>query len=617
MINLIVILLSIALQMVAAGFAIRINRTAGRPLAWLLLSMAIVLMAARRLYVLVELWEAGLPGRLLPNEVLGLVISALMLAGILLIQGLFRSKAVEAERLEAARKQAWEEAGKRIAVLAAVPVPIWIAEDPLCRTIRGNPAASDLLRLPPEANHSLSAPPEEQAGSTYRLRQGGRLLAPEEMPVQRAAMRGEEVREEPAELVFDDGEVRHVVAYATPLRNAEGRIHGAVCSLVDVTGIRRVEEALAKAQKMESLGLLSGGLAHDFNNIFQSMVANLEMASASVPPDSRSGLYLGRLQADLDRASRLSRDILSCSGGDLRRPEPADLTAIVAGVLDRMDGAVERDLKPGLPRVMVDPLLIGRVVEGLVTNALEASIDVPAIRVRTFLRQVAEKDLAVGHWPGPLGPGAYAVLEVADRGHGIEGGTLSKVFDPFFSTRDLGRGLGLPAALGIVRSHRGGIQVESIPGLGSVFRVYLPSPEGLEAAPLAPVDGPRTRGTVLLADDEVELRTVMAEMLQEWFGLTVAVASDGQEALELFSRQAEAFDLVLLDATMPRLGGVEAFKAMRELRPGLPGVLCSGYALSASREQAVSQGFSDFLKKPFASSELAAILERILGVRKL
>ena len=616
MINLVVILLSISLQIAAAGFAIRINRTAGRPVAWLLVSIALVLMAARRLYVLVDLRETGFPGHLLPNEVLGLVISALMLSGILLIQDIFRAKAVQAAKLEEARKQAWEEAEKLIAVVAAIPLPIWIAEDPLCRTIRGNPAAAALLRLSPETNHSLSVPPEEQPGS-FRLRQGGRILTPEEMPVQRAALRGEEVREEPVELLLADGEVRHLMAYATPLRNAEHRIYGAVCSLVDVTGIRHVEEALAKAQKMESLGLLAGGLAHDFNNIFQSMVANLEMASASVPAESRSSLYLSRLQAGLDRASRLSRDILHCSGGDLRRPEPADLSSIVSEVLDRTEGTITRDLETGLPRVMVDPLLIGRVVEGLVTNAVEASPGAPAIRVRTFLRQVDQQDLAVGHWAEPLVPGTYAVLEVADRGHGIDAVTLPKVFDPFFSTRDMGRGLGLPAALGIVRSHRGGLQVESIPNLGSVFRVYLPSPEDIEAKPQAPMDGPHARALVLLADDEVELRTVMAEMLQDWFGLTVVVASDGQEALEIFKRQAEAFDLVLLDATMPRLGGVEAFRAMRELRPGLPGVLCSGYALPASHDQAVAQGFADFLKKPFASSELAAILDRVLGIRKL
>jgi signal transduction histidine kinase/ActR/RegA family two-component response regulator len=612
--NLIVILLSISLQIAAAGMALRINRIAGRPLAWALMSSALVLMAGRRLYVLVELYRDGFPQHLLPNEIAGFLVSALMLWGIILIKDLFQSKADQAAKLEEARKASRALADKLTAVMAAAPVPLWIAEDPACRTIRGNAAGADLLRMPVQVNHSASAPPGEQPVH-FRLVQNGHTLAADEMPMQRAALRGEDIRGEAMDLVFDDGQLRHLMGYATPLREADGRIQGAVCCMVDVTAIRQVEEALAKAQKMESIGLLAGGIAHDFNNIFQAMVANIEMAQASAPEEARCRGYLDRLRAGLDRASRLSRDILHVSGGDLRRPEPMDLTPLVAEALDRTGVAAIRQLSPGLSRVMVDPLLIGRVVEGLVTNALEASSAEGAIRVQTFMRQVRPEDLAKGHWAATVDPGPYAVFEVSDQGHGIDAAALPKIFDPFFSTRDLGRGLGLPAALGIIRSHRGGIQVESIPGVGSVFRVHLPAPESLDVPPRAPMEARHGRTRVLLADDEVELRSALAEMLEDWFGLDVVPAGDGQEALELFSRQAEAFDLVILDATMPRMGGVEAFKAMRDIRPGLPGILCSGYALPASREQAVAQGFADFLKKPFTSAELAAILDRVLGIK--
>ena len=607
------IVLSVLVQIAAASYALRINRIAGRPLAWILLSSALVLMAARRCFLLVEFYRNGFPGYMLSNEILSLTISILLLGSMVFIQGIFESKAAQTASLEEAREQAHAQADRLTAVMAATPVPLWIAEDPQCRVIHGNPAAAALYRMPDQANHSKSAPPDGQTAH-FRLLQDGCELLPEQLPIQRAMQAGAELRDLPVDLVFVDGEVRRLMYCASPLRDKEGRIQGAVCCAADVTEIRNAQEALAKAQKMESLGMLSGGIAHDFNNIFQAMVANLEMAEASVPEESRSQVYLQRLKVGLDRASRLSRDILHSSGGDLRRPESLELAPLVAEALDHTGLTLIRDFSPDLPKVLVDPLLIGRVVEGLVTNALEASSAEGAIRIRTCVRTVAPADLGIGHWPEPLEPGTYAVMEVSDQGHGIEAAALPKIFDPFFSTRDLGRGLGLAAVLGIVRGHRGGIQVESIPGVGSVFRVYFPSPEGQEITPGASAPDTCARNLVLLVDDEVELRTVMAEMLHDWFGLDVVSAADGQEALETFDQRPEAFDLVILDATMPRMGGVDAFRAMRAIRPGLPGILCSGYALPASREQAIAQGFADFLKKPFTSAELEALLQRVIGV---
>lgn len=612
MYHLTLILGSLLMQLAAVGVALRISRRSGGSRTWWLLSSALVLMAANRVFLLAEYLRQGLPDRLLTNEFMALVISVLLLLGMVSLRGLFEDKSLQAAGLEEARVLAQAEADKLTAVMAATPVPLWIAQDPTCRVIHGNPAAAELLRMPLAANHSASAPQGEQP-EHFQLVQGGMPLAAENMPMQRAAQRGERVQGEPIDLVFTDGECRHLTAYATPLRGAGGSILGAVCCLVDLTEIRRAEAALAKAHKMESLGLLAGGLAHDLNNFFQTMVANLEMAKSAQAEGRPAGTYLEGLQAALDRASRLSRDILHCSGGDLRRPESVDLSSLVRDTLERLELPLTQALAPLLPRVMMDPLLVGRVIEGLVTNALEAGSQPSAVSVRTRMRQVQTQDLATGHWPEPVEPGLYAVLEVADQGHGIAAETIPKIFDPFFSTRDVGRGLGLPAALGIVRGHRGGIQVESIPGVGSVFRVHFPSPESLEAPPLVARVNAQPQNLVLLADDEPELRSILAEMLVAWFGLEVVCASDGLEALELFAQRPEAFDLLIIDATMPRMNGVEAFRRMRELRPGIPGILCSGYALSDSREEAVTQGFSDFLKKPFTSAELRAILQRVLG----
>ena len=612
MLNLFIILLSVLLQIAAAGLAVRMNRIVARPMAWMLISAALVLMAGRRLYVLVGLMEMDLPPGLLPNEVLGLLISALLLVGVLQLRDIFRGQAAQATRLDEARTEARSEADKLRAVMEAVPIPLWIAEDQDCRIVRGNPAGAALLRLPAGENHAAALAGKDHF-NPFHLAQGGGALMGTQTPLHRAARGGEVIHDEPLDLVFTDGEIRHLRVYATPLHDQEGHIHGALCSLVDVTQARKVEEALSKARKMESLGMLSGGIAHDFNNIFQAMVANLEMTQAAVPEDSKAQFYLLRLNLGLARASQLSRDLLHSSGGDLRRPESQALSPLVARILDRMGLPLTRDLAESLPLVLVDPILMGRVVESLVANALEASTGSGNIRIRTGQRTVTARDLATGLWPEAIEPGSYVVLEVTDQGHGIESAALSKIFDPFFSTRDVGRGLGLAAALGIVRGHRGGIQVESIPGVGSVFRVHLPSPEGAEVPARVPELAVHSGNLVLLVDDELELREVMAEMLQDWFGLQVISASDGVEALALFNQDPERFDLVILDATMPRMGGVEAFQSMRAIRPNFPGILCSGYALPASRDQAIAQGFTDFLKKPFASAELETLINRTLG----
>jgi signal transduction histidine kinase/CheY-like chemotaxis protein len=602
-----VILVSVLLQIAAVVMALRTLRLTGWMAAWLLVTAALGLMALRRIYVLVELPRTALSRGVLPNEVMGLTIAILMLGGVVLLRGTFETLAAQRAQVAGAGAQAQSQVDRMAAVMEAAPLPLWIAEDPECRTIRGNSAAARLLRLPSGANHSVSSP---EAPVHFRMTRDGKDLPPEDLPMQRAVRTGEPVLGAPLDLLFEDGSVRHLLGNATPLKDDEGRIYGGVSSFVDLTEIRRAEEQVRQAMKVESLGLMAGGIAHDFNNLFQAMVGNLELALTRLPRDGEARVYLERLQGSLDRAARLSREILHVSGGDLRRPEPLVLSTIVARVLEAAGVPVEAELDPALPSIMADPLLVGRVAEGIIANAAEASPPGAPVRVRTLARRLQAVDLTVGFWPEapPLGP--CVVLEVKDQGHGIAAATLPRIFDPFFSTRNVGRGLGLAASLGIIRGHGGGIQVESLLDVGSVFRVYFPSREISTPEPRALAEAGGQGRLVLLADDEPDLRETLGEMLRDWFGLEVVEAKDGEEALERFRHQPEAFDLVLLDATMPRLGGVEVFQVMRVIRPGLRGVLLSGYAMEDSRERALSQGFTDFLKKPFTSGELAGVLER-------
>ncbi len=609
MINAFILSLSVLLQLVAAVLAIRLVRVTGRSWAWILLSLALVGMSLRRVYVLVQLLEHRLPEALLPNEALGLLISICMVLGVILIRRTFVEQAERNIKSEQARDEADLQAERLRTLMEALPTPIWISEDPSCTKIFGNPAAALLLRMPAGGNISNSAP-EGDGPTHFSLQREGLEIPPEELPMQKAA-RGEDIQGEALDLVFDDGEVRHLIANAAPVRNAWGEVGGAVCAFMDFTEFGRAEQALRQAQKFESLGMMAGGIAHDFNNIFQSMVGNLELARTQLPPGNPSLAHLGKVEAALERAARLSGDLLHFSGGELRRPEPQNLSTLVSEFLNASKSPVERQLDPDLPLVMMDPDLVKRAVEGLLSNAVEASRPGVPTKVRTFTRRVAEEDLRAGYWPERVDPGLCVVLEVSDQGHGIPARSLARIFDPFFSTRNLGRGLGLPAALGIVRGHRGGIQVESIEGVGSAFRIYLPCREEAAVPEVQATAGTASHGVLLLlADDEAELREALGEMLRDWFHFDVREAEDGQAALEMFQRQPEEFGVVLLDATMPRLGGIEAFDAMRKLRPDLRGILCSGYAVEATRAEALAHGFSEFLNKPFSSGELEGVLER-------
>lgn len=237
------ILLSVLLQIAAAGFALRINRTAGRPVAWILLSCALVLMAARRVYLLAGMLQTKLSPEIQVSEAMGLVISALLLVGVILIQDIFRSKADQAAALERTGAQVREEADKLRAVMAAAPVPLLIAEDAFCWTIRGNPAADTLLRMDQGANHSLSAPAPERP-LHFRFLRNGQELRPEDLPLQQSALLGVELRDIPLDLVFADGDVRHLMSYATPMRGQDGQVSGAVCCMADITDLRRAEAEL-------------------------------------------------------------------------------------------------------------------------------------------------------------------------------------------------------------------------------------------------------------------------------------------------------------------------------------------------------------------------------------
>ena len=389
--------------------------------------------------------------------------------------------------------------------------------------------------------------------------------------------------------------------------------------------LRVAEESLRQAQKMESLGLMAGGIAHDFNNLFQSLQGNLERARDAAAAGPSVG-FLDKALGILAKASFLTHRMLDFSGKGFRDPELLDLNALVnaglASLADLPGAEIQFQPAPELPPIEGDGGQLVRVLTGLVLNAREAQGASGTVQVATRLcRPGAE--IAQGVWIHPAPPGPDLVcLSIRDGGVGMTPEVLERAFDPFFTTHPTGRGLGLSAALGILRGHHAGLWVSTEPGKGTTFRIFLaPAHPQARTLPLrtpGPDPAPASaagRRTILLADDDRDLRETLADFLGETLGYPVLQAQDGQEALEIYQRDQGSIGVVLMDATMPRMTGAEAFKAILALDPAAKGILCSGFSEETGTQVARECGFMAFLKKPFPLKSLEDSLARALGDR--
>jgi PAS domain S-box-containing protein len=401
---------------------------------------------------------------------------------------------------------------------------------------------------------------------------------------------------------------------------ANGTVRGVALSLRDITERRQTEERLLQAQKAESLAVLAGGIAHDFNNLLVGILGNAGLALAELPPGSSLRATIEEIELAGQRAADLARQVLAYAGRAKLEMRPINLNGTVeeiAQLLRLSVGAGVRlvvELAPGLPPVVGDATQLRQVVMNLVLNGSDAiGGGEGTVRITTTAVE-GTPGLFAGAVVAPrtVAP-QYVVLEVADTGSGMDEGTLARIFDPFFTTKFAGRGLGLAAVLGIVRGHRGGIDVQSEPGEGTRFRVMLPAspePGGDEPAPGATATW-RGVGTVLVADDEPSVRAVTSRALR-LMGFDVIEAGDGQAAVELFDEHRGRLALVLLDMTMPRLSGGAAYRAIRERDPGARVVLMSGYTEQDATEHFAGGGLAGFLQKPYELAALREVVRRAI-----
>ena len=380
----------------------------------------------------------------------------------------------------------------------------------------------------------------------------------------------------------------------------------------------RLEQRLAQAEKLEAVGRLAGGIAHDFNNILGGILGYAELLAENAAPGSPLKRYADNVLTGANRAGSLVEQILSYSRSQRGKRVPVALAPIVAETVELVRGSLPRgvELRTGFPaaplHVLGDPTQLHQVTMNLCTNAVHAMGESGTLRVGLESVDVTAPR-ALAHTT--LAPGGYVCLTVEDTGTGMDQATLARVFEPFFTTKEVGKGTGLGLALvyGIVIDSGGGIDVESAPGQGSRFSIYLPR---VDAAVVAADDaaGPVARGQgerVLVVDDEEALVAVASEALKR-MGYAPIGCADGNAALAAFEAAGGAVDAVVADEVMPGLTGTQLARALRKRRPDLPILLVSGYTGPLLRERALGAGITEVLKKPVHSRELAAALARAL-----
>ncbi len=384
---------------------------------------------------------------------------------------------------------------------------------------------------------------------------------------------------------------------------------------------RELEESMRSSQKLESLGVLAGGIAHDFNNLLTPILGAAGLALKDLPVDSPVRASLRKIQQAAERATGLTDQMLAYAGQKPLGVSQLDLSKLVREMRDLVASSIsgktrlELALDDELPMIEAEAAQLSQVVMNLIMNAAESLRDGEGrIEVRTGVVDFDSPPTSA-LFAESMEPGKHVYFEVSDTGCGMDSDTRAHIFDPFFTTKFTGRGLGLAAVAGIVRGHRGAIEVDSAPGRGTRFRVLLPvsddagTGDSQESGSSFVEDA--LAGTVLVIDDDEGVREIAAELLRR-SGMTVLTASDGHEGLKLFGLHADSIDVILLDRTMPELSGADTFDAIRALRQDARIVLVSGYTEERATAELTDRDLTGFLRKPFSPETLLAAVREAL-----
>jgi len=544
-----------------------------------------------------------------------LVASALVAYLLIRLARLYAAVQEDNRGRKAAEEQALSSERDLRGILDSIGEAV-ISTDAEGRVLRMNPAAEALLLMPRAEAAGRVAGTLFMLGGTAGRRVG-------EDPVAEVLRSGQPLLGgEIQSLTRRDGSDRLVSLIASPIHREDGRLAGVVIALRDVSERQRMEEQLRRSQRLDSIGQLAGGVAHDINNFLQVVHANLDLLGIEGGLSEEGRHCVSQIAESSNRAGSLIRQLLAFGRRQNLQMRQVNVVGLVRNILVLLRRVIGENIEvrfdPAERKAWVkaDPGQLEQVVVNLCVNARDAMPKGGRIEIGLDFLQFTDDKLLSYPWAKP---GEYLLLAVLDNGHGISPEVLPSIFEPFFTTKPMGRGtgLGLSVVQGIVQQHGGFIQVSSQPGYGSMFSVYLPllgEPLGQEEEP--GVASPRIslpgRGRlVLVAEDEVAVRQATQQMLVR-LGFRVIEAADGLQACELVEQHGAELSVVLLDLIMPKLGGVEAAERIHRLRPTLPLVFSTGYSGGRDMQGLALGDKVVLLNKPYTSGELASCLAGVI-----
>lgn len=416
-------------------------------------------------------------------------------------------------------------------------------------------------------------------------------------------------------LVARDGKERLISDSVSPIVDRTSNIIGTVLVFRDITEKRHLEEKLLKSEKIESLGVLAGGIAHDFNNLLNAIMGNIDLAVMDLPPGDRIHESLSRAEKAILRAKDLTQQLLTFSKGGAPIKKTASISELIR---DSADFAIRGsnakcgfDLPEDLWKVEIDLGQMSQVINNVVLNGIHAMPGGGQIYIHA-------ENIVIGYNGPELKQGKYVKVTIKDTGSGISKEHLPRIFEPYFTTKHTGSGLGLATTYSIIKKHDGHIEVASEIGKGTIFSIFLPALSGnTELNPL-PVEQPSSkkgRGRILLMDDDDMVRTTTSEMLRR-IGYEVVETAEGNDTLEKYNtarNSGEPFDAVILDLTIPGgMGGKETILKLREFDPGVKAIVSSGYSSDSIMANYLQYGFSGVLTKPYQTKDLSSVLQKVI-----